>query len=484
MEDLSKTIKKLSEEDYKILLEEVSGKKKNKPFVVLEALRNEEIDDSELMERLEVNRSTYYTLKSRLNTKVASILAKQVNNPISALKEEVARVSANLYGNNKIFSIRALKELEKQLIEYDLSNELIIVYKTLARLHQYTDEFKEYEQLYNKHVAFSLAVVKVEDLFYDFIRKIGKWYLTRNEEDLELVRGVLREMINILELYNSHRMFVMYNIVRIYYHCSDPSKREGLHLMEIEIETTLNQINTIFEKYTLDTFYQNIKSLTDFLLFEYYQKTNNMIRADHNHQKLIGQVPDLASKHIMAFHVVQFLNSKIEKFLGDGDLTKLLMLNKVLEENLEIDPNEAFHFYSWKRYLAVCRFYQSDYSGAAKIINVLRNNVNLKQFIYADVECKLFQALQYCIIGEEGLCQQIIQSIKRQMKEGEKDYEDVELYIKLMKTAMKPADFRKKMKKLTEIWKQIVELNVSHSSILWYVRLDESMMRRMGNPIK
>ncbi len=98
MDVLNKTIKKLSEEEYQALLMQVSGKKKNKPYVVLETTRNRDVADSEMMEMLQVNASTYYTLKSRLNSKIAAILSKNVQNPISSLIDEVTSVPANLYG--------------------------------------------------------------------------------------------------------------------------------------------------------------------------------------------------------------------------------------------------------------------------------------------------------------------------------------------------------------------------------------------------
>lgn len=59
MDVLNKTIKKLSEEEYQALIMQVSGKKKNKPFVVLETTRTRDVADSEMMEMLQVNASTY-----------------------------------------------------------------------------------------------------------------------------------------------------------------------------------------------------------------------------------------------------------------------------------------------------------------------------------------------------------------------------------------------------------------------------------------
>jgi hypothetical protein len=484
MDILNKTIKKLSEDQYQELIMQVSGKKKNKPFIVLETARQRDVEDSEMMKMLQVNPSTYYTLKSRLNSKIASILSKKVSNPISVLMEEVARVPANLYGTNKEFSIRALKELEKQLIEYDLSSELIIVYKTLSQLHAYSDDYQYYDQLYNKHVAFSLSVSKAENLYYLFGKKIGIYLLTQDQSDLEEVILIKREMKNICELYQSHRLFVIYNMMHIYYLCSVAGKREGLKARELEIEKIIKEMNVIFEKYSLDTFYQNIKCTTDFMFFEFYQKTQNQVRADFYLQQLTPAIPDITSRHAMCFYIVQMLNSKIEKFLTDGDADKLTDMNGHLEKYFDIDPQEEYHFISYKKFLAVSRFYQKDYAGSARIINELRNVISLKQYLFTDVECKLFQALQYCIMGEDGLCLQIISSLKRQIREDETAFTSAHIFIKVLKTALKPADYRKKIKKINELWLEFNLANKVETPILRFLRLDENIIRRMTNPIK
>ena len=124
METLNKTIKKLNDQEYQELLSAVAGRKNNKPYRVLEAARNQNFDEGQMMELLSVNPSTYYTLKSRLNERIAQYLSKNVKNPISALKDKVSLVPAMLFSSDRDVSIRALKNLEKQLIEYDLSNEL------------------------------------------------------------------------------------------------------------------------------------------------------------------------------------------------------------------------------------------------------------------------------------------------------------------------------------------------------------------------
>jgi hypothetical protein len=484
MDVLNKTIKKLSEEEYQALLLQVSGKKKNKPYVVLETTRSRDVADSEMMEMLQVNASTYYTLKSRLNSKIAAILSKNVQNPISTLMDEVTRVPANLYGTNKDFSIRALKELEKQLIEYDLSAELIIVYKTLAQLHLYSEDHAYYDNLYKRHVAFSLAVSKAEGLFYQFILKSGKFLLTRSQADHDEIIDLKREISNITELYDSHRLYVIYNIVRLYHMCITDSSPDTLKSKELEVENVLQEMNRIFQKYNLDTFYQNIKFITDFIYFSYYQKTGNQVRADHYHEKGMTMMDELCAKHFVSFHVVRFLESRIEKFLSDGNIDKLSAGNDTIYQNLDIDTNEAYQFVTYKKYQAICKFYQRDYTGAAKTINDLRNKMSLKPYLATDIECKLFQALQYCILGEDGLCMQILSSLKRQIREHEAEFESTRLFIKMLKTALKPADYRKKVKKITEMWNNFTAVNKGPHAILTYVKLDEVAIRKMTNPIK
>src|SRR5205814_986070 len=105
-----------------------------------------------------------------------------------------------------------------------------------------------------------------------------------------------------------------------------------------------------------------------------------------------------------------------------------------------------------KKFLAISKFYQNDFPGAAKTINELRNNISLKKYLHSDIECKLFQAMQYCIIGEDGLCHQIISSVKRQVSENEQQWESATLFIKLLKTALKPLDYRKKIKRVNQLW--------------------------------
>ncbi|MEX0966852.1 MAG: hypothetical protein WD077_06415 [Bacteroidia bacterium] len=484
MDVLNKTIKKLNEQDFENLILEIPGGEDSKPYAVLTAARNNNYSDSEMMEMLKVNPSTYYTLKSRLKTKVAYILSKKVDNPISELMEEVARVPATLYGTSKAVSIRALKDLEKQLIEYDLSNELIVVYETLARLNLYNEEYEKYDMLYSKHVAFSLAVTKAQKLFYSFIFRIGNYGLTGHEEDREELNDVRRKLNNIQELYDSHRLFVLNNIVRIYHLSMTTEDVQELRSLEIEIENILKSINEIIQKYELDTFYQKMKFIVDFLYYGYYVKTGNYVRAEHHYKKIIGEVPELSKHHVFNFYILSFLSDRVQHFIATGNSEILFAKNDEILENLDIERDEIYHNTVFHQYQAICKHYKEDHFGAAKMINDLRNEVSLRNFVKTDIECKLFQAMEYCIAGEEDLCVQLINSVNRQVKDMEGNSEHAKIFIKFIKAALKSTEFDKKVKRLKRLADEFNAENTGDNRMLTFIKLDEPFFKKLASPFK
>jgi hypothetical protein len=484
MDTLNKTIKKLSQEEYQQLIQLVSGGRHNKPFKVLEAARHHQKTDSEMMQELEVSPSAYYTLKSRLNDKIASLFARNTKSPVNILMDEVTRVPAQLYGTNREFAIRALTDLEKQLLEYDLSSELIIVYKTLAQLNLYTEDYSHYMKLHDKHVAYSLAVSKAETLFYRFIHQLGTYLINRSEKDFDDLVMMKRELSNISEMYDSHRLYIYYNLANIYYQCSLPEKKEGLKAKESELAESIKKMENIFEKYNQDTFYQNIRFIVPYLYFAVYQQTGNQLLADMHYQQLKVSLPEISNKHFHNYILIHMLNTKVGKYLADRNESVLAELNSLLQSKVEIDINEAFHQISFSKFIAITHFYRKEYTEAAKVINKLRNNFPLKKYPIADVECRLFQALQYCILGEDGLCNQIIASLRRQLADEEQEWTGAFTFMKMLKNALKAVDLRKKIKRVQGLWDQFQQENKGKHAILPFVRLDDSTIRKMCNPIK
>jgi hypothetical protein len=227
-----------------------------------------------------------------------------------------------------------------------------------------------------------------------------------------------------------------------------------------------------------------MKWVIDLLRFEYYVRTANLVKADHYIHKIHQGLPSMTGKHIMNFFVVQFLRAKLAKFRMDGNLNHLVYYADKLDKGFEVETEEAFHHVSVMRYLATVRFYQGDYSGTARKLNELRNSMSLKHYLHTDVDVKVFQALQYCIVGEDGLCQQILSSLKRQIREQDDAFASARHAMKIIKTALKPADYRKKVKRIAEMWDEFSEISANGFGVLADLRMDDGVIRKMSNPIK
>ena len=135
-------------------------------------------------------------------------------------------------------------------------------------------------------------------------------------------------------------------------------------------------------------------------------------------------------------------------------------------------------------FISIGKFYTKDFHGSARTINDLRNSMSMKHYMHTDIECKLFQALNYCMMGEDGLCQQIIASLKRQITGVEHEYESTRIFIKMLKTAMKPSDYRKKIKRINDMLVRFKEANNCAKPVLTFLKIDEYVIRKMSNPIK
>jgi hypothetical protein len=479
MDKLEKIVKKLSEPEYQHLLENVAGRKKNNPYHVLEFIRKEPWDEEALMKKLDVNLNAYYTLKSRLMDRVAVVLSQR---PVNAIKEKVANVSASIFEEDKFISVKYLKELEKELLEYDLSNELIVVYKALARHHIYEpEEYEKYDMLYNKHVAYSLAMEKAEDLLLMFIRNIGIYRLTRNPEDFEKILRIRREIYNISELFKSHRLFVLNNIISIYFNCIFITDLAELKQMEMQVDGVLKKFESIFKKYDLDVFYHNLKPLINFMYVQYYYTIGSIPRGNAYYKLLKVSLPDIVGKHSYNFYVIMLLRAKVEKYIVDGNLDELTDLNKLLESKFVIDEVEAYHCFTYGLFRTYIKFFEGDYEGVEKIYKDMKGSLYLREYINGDIQLKLILALCFSLLGEEEKCKKVFASIDRQIDLDNPENNNINLFIKFLKNVTKHAEYNRKLKKSRELFDEFNKANAGTNRILRFINFDEDMIIKLAS---
>jgi len=181
MAKLKNIIKQLSAADYQSIHDALMQSNAEKSAHLLKFIRERQMSDAKVMEELDVNTNAYYTLRSRLNQKIEEYLLAQMESPRTDLLKKVANITDVVFTKKRAIASATLKKLEKELLDYDLANELTIVYKTLKKLHLNTPDNFMYSQQYNRHVAYMLAMDKAEDLVAEYFKKYGQYHMSGNE---------------------------------------------------------------------------------------------------------------------------------------------------------------------------------------------------------------------------------------------------------------------------------------------------------------
>ena len=141
MGKLRQIVHQLAEVDYAKLSEDLKKSGATKSAFLLDAMRVEKLVDRKIMHKLNMHSNTYYTLCSRLSQKIENYLLAQIETPRSLLVRKVASLHELVFNNSRVITLATLKKIEKDLISYDLSVELLSVYRHLKRLSAHTKEY-------------------------------------------------------------------------------------------------------------------------------------------------------------------------------------------------------------------------------------------------------------------------------------------------------------------------------------------------------
>lgn len=475
MAKLKNIIKQLSEKDFKGIHDSLIESNAEKSAYLLKALRERQLSDSKIMVEIEVNANAYYTLRSRLNQKIEEHLLQQMESPRTDLLRKVANLNEVLFTKKRTISIATLKKLEKELIESDLANELTIVYKSLKKIHINSPEHFQYSQLYNRHVAYMLAVDKAEDLLAEYFKKYGAYYLSGDEIEKLGLNLLLKEMQNVARLYESHRLYVYQSCIVIF-HRLFVEKEDNVQQEGETIEDIFDHIQKIFDTYNIDPLYYHINLVFEFLKLEYY----NHYKVYRQAEKFYEEVNDAATNLLVNYphytFSAQFLVSRMERHLRLGTENEVYAENESIFIDFEPDPMDVPKHTIYIIYRALSSYYVGKYEEAAKMINNLLNEVSLKRFPFAMMEVKALLCLQYCMMRDFELFNQLSNSIQRQIRLlGKDDCENVLLFLKMLKIAVSESK-KDKPRKITSIITKFRAIQVGYFSPTALIKMDEKFV--------
>lgn len=472
MAKLKNIIKQLSEKDFKAIYDSLIESNAEKSAYLLRSLREKVLSDNKIMSELEVNANAYYTLRSRLNLKIEEYLMGQLESPRTDVLRKVANITEVLFTKKKAIALATLKKLEKELLDYDLANELTIIYKSLKKLNINSPDYFQYSQLYNRHVAYMLAVDKAEDLLADYFKKYGDYMLNGGEVEKLGLSLLLKEMQNVAKLYESHRLYVyqscMYIFHRLFVEVDDNMQQEGE-----SIEDIFEKVQKIFESYNLDSIYYHMNLVFEFLKLEYYNHYKVYRQAEKYYEEVNDACANLMVNYATYTFPAQFLLSKLDRHMRAGTEAELYGENEGIFLDYEVDILDEPKQIIYVVYRSLGAYYAGKIDEAAKIINQLLNDVSLKKYPNTQLEVKTLLAFFYALQRDVELFNQLSNSIQRQIRMiGKDDCENIQLFLKILKIATSEAK-KDKPKKISAVIPKLASTHVNYFAPTKLIKLDD-----------
>ncbi|HBH24757.1 MAG TPA: hypothetical protein DDY13_15230 [Cytophagales bacterium] len=480
MAKLKNIIKQLSDEDFESIYQSLIESSAEKSAFLLRSIREKQQSDSKIMDELGVNTNAYYTLRSRLNQKIEEYLLQQMENPRTDILKKVANINETIFTKKKAIAIATLKKLEKELLDYDLSNELTIVYKSLKKLHINSADYFNYSQLYNRHVAYTLAVDKAEELLAEYFKKYGDYFLTGDDTSKLELSLLCKEMNNVCALYKSHRLYVYLNCINIFHRLHV----EGEDNMEDDLEPIqdiLLNVQHIFDEYHLDSIYYHLHIVFEFLKLEYYDHYKVFRKAENFFEEVNDKCSSLLTNYTLYTFPSQFLITKIKRHIRMNIVEEMYEENEAIFADFEADVEYTPNYINYIMYRALSCYFVKKYDEAAKWINNLLNEISLKKYPEAQLEIKVILALQYCMMKDYELFNQLINSIQRQIRLlGKESCEHVILFTKMLKISVSESKKNKK-EKIKSLANKIELIEKESFAPTLLVRIDDAFIDELAN---
>ncbi|MEM7108167.1 MAG: hypothetical protein AAF519_08065 [Bacteroidota bacterium] len=481
MAKLKNIIKQLSAKDYNSIKHSLIGSNAEKSAYLLQAMRERQLSDSKIMGELGVNTNAYYTLRSRLNQKIEEYLLEIMESPRTDILKKVANINEIIFTKKKAIAVATLKKLERELLDYDLSNELTIVYKSLKKMHIHAPDYFHYSQQYNRHVAYTLAVDKAEDLLAEYFKKYGEYNLSGDETDKLGLNLLLKEMGNVSALYESHRLYVYHSCILIFHRLFVEADDELLSDDQEPIEDILDNVEKIFKSYQLDSIYYHMNLVFEFLKLEYYNHYGVYRKAERYFEEVNDAASNLLTNYTLYTHPAQFLVSKVKRHMRLGLEGDMYDENDGIFHDYEVDNQDTPTYLTFVMYRAISCYYKENYEEASRWINNLLNEVSLKKYPFVQLEIKVILALQYCLLSDYELFNQLVNSIQRQVRLlGKENCEHIVAFSKTLKTAISNSK-KNKADKIRALISKIPEIKANHFVITDLIKRDEDLIQRLSN---
>lgn len=415
---LKKIITDISIEDY-TTVEEMLIKNNAKNFLfLLRHYRENQISDNDIISKLELNYNSFYVLKFRLHEKILNFLSKNIRPTKIDITDLFHEVNTICYTKPRETAISLLKKLEKDLLSYEMHNELLILYSALKKLHIYSQKYEYYSQLYDKHLSFIHCIEKAEELLGSFNRQVAQYHFSRSFETRENLHTIREEISQLYIRHPSRQIKIIQNIteIQLVLFCHSCLSSE-IHLEE-KLNQSLKLVGELPEISSSKAFHISI----EYLYFEFYKHIGNRKYAKIYFDKIMTGFNYLLLKTNISF-TSMFLLSKIS-FLQEADKEELIGNNSKVV--LLYDDEDLHSRVLLGLYEAMLSYHKNKIQESVNILNNILKMIGLKDFLHINFEIKLTLAYFYINLKEFDLAENILRNISRKIKkENLQNYQNV-----------------------------------------------------------
>jgi hypothetical protein len=456
LKDLITQLNHTEFEDFKLTFKK---NKAGKSLLLLDALRDNNQSERKTLENLKINKTSYYTLRSRLYDKLQDFLLERVKGDEHQLIEKVSNIPHIIFNYPKKQAIAIIQKFEQNLIEIDQPIHLIKVYEALKRLHQNTNSYYIYSEKYNELITHILNYSKSTELLKELLQSMGKHYLSRDPIHLQRIQFTMDRMIDFEQtVKESDRSTLHILIGQAFYQIYVEDKEQNETLAPVE--DIIKKAQGIIGKYPDNVFYININLVCSHLQFEYYHKYK--IRKKETEYYLLLQNDLVRFLNSFSYYTIPnfFLLHKIPLSKSLEKITFFETEYNQLQSNFEPDKEDVLNYILFQIYQATISHLLSKYERSNEHLNDIRNSFSLKNYTHIELEVKLLLILNYSLLKETELAESYMKSLSRKIKIIEYyNYPNVKILLKAFQGIRKNKN--RNLKK--EIGKLMDEFNLLNS---------------------
>jgi hypothetical protein len=382
---LHKVILQLDPVVYGKLKEDFTVNRGEKMLHLMELYRSSDPESEITHKQLEVNSTSFYTLKSRLQDKVQRALFESASDVYADLLKNLAAIPYLINNTPRESAILLLEFLAEELRKTDQPMELAQVYAAMKKMHSWSQDYYHYEQQYNKSIAYALALEKAQEVLTHFSRDCSIYTIT-HQPSSDVLRLYLKELNNIGRVYESQRIMLYRYVAEVTYALFVDENRD-IPGSELSVEETLTKTREILDTHSEDRNYRYLRDVWSFLSFEYYASLGLQKNATPYFEELVkNEFRVLFRTHrSLTTHI---LLSAFDRISADATLS-----GQVMKWLPEPDVHNVYSRVNIALFRAGIAFVQEDYSGASTVLNDFLNDVSLKNFFVAEYNIKLLHVL-------------------------------------------------------------------------------------------